>query len=260
MRPIFMTFVFILFISYVFLANSLLNDIKTNSFYSHITKLAQTKLPLEKFFILDSIGIILGIRKIVSDIAWIQLLQYYGGHPPEDKHCNKHNHIECITKIQPGKYLDFIKYVRRVTILDPLHSFAYFYGVGALAWNLERPDEALEYLKEGLKNLEFQKDNPESDYWQLVKYQQAIYYKLGGKYKEMLNELKEIIQKGKAPNMVKAILANLYKKYGFYKEAILIWEELLDSGDPEYVERAQIQIKELKTLLSKTEKYKKEFK
>ncbi|MEN3013845.1 MAG: hypothetical protein ABDH23_04425 [Endomicrobiia bacterium] len=248
-----MSKVFILFvlITHLIFTTFLLNEIYKKSFYSYIPKMFQIKLPLEKFFILDSVGIIIGLRKVVSDIAWIQLLQYYGGKPPESE---EETFLEHITKIQPGKYLDFLKYVRRVTILDPLYSFAYFYGTGVLAWNLERPDEALEYLNEGLKNLEFQKNNPESDYWQLVKYQQAIYYKLGGKYKEMLDELKSIIEKGKAPHMVKAILANLYKKYGFYKEALFIWKELLKSGDPEYVERAKFQILQLKTLILKKER------
>ena len=212
------------------------------------------RLPLEKYFVVDSVGFILGLRKFISDIAWIQLLQYYGGPAPEDL-CHPEglyhtdDHFEHITKIQPGKYKRFIDYCRRVVILDPLYSYVYFYGVGSLAWNLERPDEALELVDIGLKNLDFQKEDANSDYWELVKYQQAIYYKLGGKYLEMIDKLKEIVDGGKAPNMVKAILANLYKKYGRYEEALLIWEELLLSGDPEYIERAKRQILQLKNLI-----------
>ncbi len=218
------------------------------------------RLPLEKYFVVDSVGFILGLRKFVSDIAWIQLLQYYGGSAPEEHCCfegicftedvcHAEDYFEHITKIQPGKYKRFIDYCRRVVILDPLYSYVYFYGVGSLAWNLERPDEALELVDIGLRNLEFQKEDANSDYWELVKYQQAIYYKLGGKYLEMIDKLKEIVDAGKAPNMVKAILANLYKKYGRYEEALLIWEELLLSGDPEYVERAKKQILQLKKLI-----------
>lgn len=248
MKILNIAFIILLLIIHINLSISLATYVAKKSYYFYIPRITQIKFPLEKFFILDSVGIIFGIRKLVSDIAWIQLLQYYGGKPPEGE---EETYLEHITKIQPNKYLDFLKFVRRVTILDPLYSFAYFYGVGVLAWNLERPDEALEYLKEGLKNLEFQKNNPDSDFWQLVKYQQAIYYKIGGKYKEMIDELKQIVQSSKAPNMVKAILANLYKKYGFYEEALLIWQELLNSKDPEYVERAEIQIRQLKTLLLK---------
>ncbi|MCS7152288.1 MAG: hypothetical protein NZ928_07935 [Endomicrobia bacterium] len=228
-------------------------NIRSDAYNVRYSIFGKRKLVIEDYFVLDSIGIIFGLRKLVSDIAWIQLLQYYGGEPPEENHhCTNHNkccHIEHLTKIQPGKYKKLIDYCRRVTTLDPLYSFVYFYGVGALAWNLERPDEALEYLNEGLENLEFQKSNPNSDYWELVKYQQAIYYKLGGKYKEMLDQLKVIIQSGRAPNMVKAILANLYKKYGYYTEALEIWHELLFCNDPEYVERAKKQIVILNQLI-----------
>lgn len=231
--------------------------VSTNSYPSYFQGLTQIKLPLEKYFVLDSIGLIIGFRKLISDIAWIQLLQYYGGEAPEDvEKGNKsrydrphHNHLEQMTKIQPGKYKRFLDYCRRITILDPLYSFVYFYGVGCLAWNLERPDEALKYSEEGLKNLKFQKDIQNSDYWELVKYQQAIVYKIGGRHKEMISKLKEIVESGKAPNLVKAILANLYKKYGFYKEALNIWYDISLSGDPEYIERAKYQIQILKNLL-----------
>lgn len=240
------------------LINSYANkyNVSKNSYFSYFPGLLNTKLPLENYFVLDSIGIITGLRKLTSDLAWIQLLQYYGGEPPEDiedgsndKKQTHHNHLEHMTKIQPGKYKRFIDYCRRVTILDPIYSFVYFYGVGCLAWNLERPDEALEYLNEGLKNLSFQKFSPNSDYWELVKYQQAIYYKIGGEYKNMLAQLRIIVESGKAPNIVKAILANLYKKFGFYEESMNIWYELLYLGDPEYTERAKYQIQILKNLL-----------
>lgn len=246
--------VLVIFLIFVILGSLLIYKVINFDTYSvRYGIFGKKKLPLENYFVLDSLGLVLGLRKLVSDIAWIQLLQYYGGEPPEEEnHHNEHCHechYEHITKIQPGKYKQLVDYCRRVTILDPLYSFVYFYGVGALTWNLERPDEALEYLEEGLKNLEFQKFDPNSDYWELVKYQQAIYYKLGGKYKEMLNQLRTIVESGKAPNMVKAILANLYKKFGYYNEALEIWFGLLYSGDPEYVERAKIQIDILKQLI-----------
>jgi len=234
---------------------SLVIPLNHNLFKNYIApflSIEKTKLVLEKYFILDSVGIIFGLRKVVSDIAWIQLLQYYGSEPyeideeesPKDE---EHNHYEHMTKIQKGKYKRLSDYFKRVVLLDPLHTLAYFYGIGALAWNVERPQEALELANIGLENLKFQKNDPNSDYWEIVKYQQAIYYGLAGNYEDMVNKLKEIVESGKAPNIVKAILANLYKKYGNYKEALKIWEEILNSGDPEYIERAKIQIYLLKS-------------
>ncbi|MFN3550729.1 MAG: tetratricopeptide repeat protein [Endomicrobiia bacterium] len=251
-----------------------LNSMLIKYTVSPFSKINETKLLIDKYFILDSIGIIFGLRKVVSDLAWIQLLQYYGSEPEEieedeskeisqrenkevNDHYETHNHVEHITKIQPGKYKQLLKYLKRVVLLDPLYNLVYFYGIGSLAWNLDRPEEALDLANIGLKNLEFQKEEPTSDYWEIVKYQQAIYYKVAEKYKEMLDKLEEIVQSGKSPNVVKSILANLYKKYGMYEKSLKLWEELLLSGDTEYVERAKIQIIQIKNLIKEGKIYEK---
>ncbi len=87
-------------------------------------------------------------------------------------------------------------------------------------------------------------------------YQQAIIYTKGEKYKDMINILEKIISRGNAPNLVKVILANLYKKFGEYKKAIVVWKEILSTGDPEYISRAKQQIIELKSLMKKHEREK----
>lgn len=230
--------------------------------------LSDLKIPIEKYFVLDSIGFVLGMRKIVSDIAWIQLLQYYGTDYTLlkdeniqeenlifEKHYKEenvsHEHCEHTSKIQPGRYKKLLKYFQRIIRLDNNFIFAYFYGSGALAWNVERPDEALELISEGLKNLDYQKNDPNSDYWTLVLYQSAIIYKKGGKYKEMISDLESIIKKGQAPNLVKSILANLYKKFGDYDKAIKVWYDILNTADPEYLLRAKMQIYEIMNLKNK---------
>lgn len=261
MRKKGLNFVIIILFFCVITLNSILIKNTTIPF----SKINETKLLIEKYFILDSIGIILGIRKLISDLAWIQLLQYYGsesyeigeGESHEHKETLCNCHLEHMTKIQPGKYKQLLKYLKRIVLLDPLYNFVYFYGIGSLAWNLERPDEALELANLGLKNLEFQKDDPTSDYWEIVKYQQAIYYKIGGQYQEMVDKLSEIVKGGKSPNLVKAILANLYKKYGVYEKSLQLWRELLLSGDPEYVKRAKIQILQINNLIKKENSYEK---
>jgi tetratricopeptide (TPR) repeat protein len=82
-------------------------------------------------------------------------------------------------------------------------------------------------------------------------YQSAIVYKKGEKYKEVVSEIEKIVSRGKAPNLVKSILANLYKKFARYDDAIKIWQEILDTKDPEYFFRAQQQIQEIKAIKSK---------
>jgi tetratricopeptide (TPR) repeat protein len=232
--------------------------------------LKKIKIPLEKFFVLDSIGYVCGLRKVVSDIAWIQLLQYYGTQyyelqdevEKEEKNfevkkylmteekifSHEEHHHGGHSYIQPGKYKKLLKYCQRIIRLDPNFSYVYFYGSSVLTWNLERPDEALELISEGIKNLDYQKNNPDSDYWTLILYQSAIVYKKGEKYRELLSEIEKIVSRGKAPNLVKSILANLYKKFALYDEAIKVWKEILATNDPEYIFRAQQQIQEITKL------------
>ncbi|MFQ3675406.1 MAG: hypothetical protein SNJ64_02545 [Endomicrobiia bacterium] len=261
-------FLIILFLGLFFIQIFFQNRFLTKKNFFQPSLLKEIKIPLEKYFVLDSIGYVSGLRKVVSDIAWIQLLQYYGTdyyelkdeNTPEEniaftkylnEHASSHDHCEHRTKIQPGRYKKFLQYCQRVIRLDHNFSFVYFYGSGALAWNLERPDEALDLISEGIKNLEYQKYDSNSDYWTLILYQSAIIYKKGEKYKELIGEIEKIVAKGKAPNLVKSILANLYKKFEQYDNAIKVWQDILSTGDPEYFVRAQQQIQEIMKIKSK---------
>lgn len=220
--------------------------------FSQVKDLQQIKVPLGKYFILDTIGHVFGLRRVVSDIAWIQLLQYYGSeyipeeegieerkdnHEHEEEHL--HNHYEHITKYQPGKYNNLLRYCQRIIRIDPHYSYVYFYGSASLAWNLFRQEEALELIREGLQWLSYQKYDSESDYWTLVLYQAAIIYKQGEQYRQMLAKIEEIVSRGSAPMVLKSVLLNLYKKFGEYDKAKNLCYELLNSPDLFYRERAR---------------------
>jgi len=51
--------------------------------------------------------------------------------------------------------------------------------------------------------------------------------------------------------LVKSVLANLYKKFEQYDKAILVWQDVLSTKDPEYLVRAQQQIQEIIEIKSK---------
>jgi hypothetical protein len=229
------------------------------------------RFPLARYFVQDSVGLVAGLRRVMGDIAWIQLLVYSGSpweshvdelsdeefadlkadraKPHDHAHESEAEHREHITHITPGRYLNLLAHTQRVVRLDPAFGFAYFYGTGVLAWNLNRADEAQQLIDEGIEKLEYQKNNPKSDYWTLLLYRSAIVYKLGGKYNEMIGRMSQIVQDGKAPNMLKAILANLYLKNKDYRSSMAVWKLLLSSGDPEYVDRARDHVAALEDVL-----------
>jgi len=205
----------------------------------------ENKLPVEKYILLDLTGIVFGVRRISSDIAWIQVLQYYGS--PEDEneeynHEHKEGHCHHGINFGGGKYYDLLKLCQRTIRLDPYFYYAYLYGSASLAWNLNRDDEGIKLLDEGIKNC--------PKYWQFYLYKMAIIYKKLDKYKEMVHLLEKVIKEQNCPLMVKAILANIYKRLGEYQKSLELWTEIYNLGMSEYYFFAKEQIAEIKNLLS----------
>ena len=206
--------------------------------------LPENKLPLEKYLLLDLTGIVFGMRKLASDIAWIRVLQYYGSSEEEcdegeTEHGHSHEHCHHGADYGRGKYYDLLKLCQRVVRLDPYFNYAYLYGGASLAWNLNRTDEGLLLLEEGRKR------NPE--YWQFYLYIGAIVYKKQAQYEKMVQLLERALAQPDCPLTVKAILANIYSKAGNYRRALEIWREIYESGESEYYEYSQKQINKLQT-------------
>ncbi|OGS18289.1 MAG: hypothetical protein A3J83_07060 [Elusimicrobia bacterium RIFOXYA2_FULL_40_6] len=195
--------------------------------YPHFNELITERNGLQ-----DISGILMGFRCATADVAWVQLIQYCatGELSDEDFSCS----------------FDLLKPLTfRVIRIDPYFHEAYLFSSGILAWfkNVNRPDEAIELLQEGIKN------NPK--YWQLRLYLGAIVYKKAGEYGNMAVLLEEAVQYPDCPAIIKGILANYYKSTKEYKKAIVIWEALLAGGDLEYKERAQQQLAILENLTGK---------
>lgn len=232
---------------------------------------------IEKYVALDMFAVLTGTRRLVSDIAWIQLLQYYGS--PEkplekeeeynvsidmtkyifgikikdrcDDKTNIHGHYQA--KIEGGIYPDLFKYCSRVVNLDPFYYYVYLYGAGALAWNLQRPDEAVELLKKGVNAMEKYKSNITKDvhqpFWQFHLYLSAIAYRKAGEYNKMAQLLETAVNQPECPNMVKVILANLYQKENKIAGSLRIWIQIYESNDLMYNDKAKEKIIELKNIL-----------
>lgn len=171
-------------------------------------------------------GLLLGMRRLMADVGWVSVLQYYGSHET----------MEGVHEYGAGRYPGLKKLILRVVRLDPSFHFAYLYGAGSLAFNLNRPEEALEILKEGIRR------NP--TYWRLRLYLAAIIYKQKGRFDDMIALLEDAITYPDCPVMIKSILANIVKERGNYVRSLEIWIGIaeIERLDPWYADQAKNQI------------------
>lgn len=237
----------ILFTILLSLANiiSQLIPVKIPPFFS-------SPVPMTKYANIDLASVASGYKKFGSDIAWIQLLQYVGT-PDDVKLTRKEKFLlelwsaKVIFGIDlvgdkkpllsyhpdfsggPEKHKDLLTYTLRVIRLDPHFHYAYLFSGGLLAWQYDRIEEAIELLREGIRN------NP--NYWQFHLYVSAILYKKQHKHAQMLTELEKAIRQKDAPNIVKVIVANYYEKEKRYIDALKIWLDVVETKDPMYYEK-----------------------
>lgn len=237
--------------------------------------------PLREFVVMDLCGAMAGMRRLSADIAWIQLLQYYGS--PEEKldkdteyelsiatirfltgikekqqkesevGGHEHGHMDAPYDIEAGVYPQLLSHCYRVVKLDPFFFHVYLFGSGALAWNLNRTDEAIQFLKYGIDTMEAYKMNVTKDvqqpYWQMNLYMAAIVYRNMGKTDEMVSLLEVAVKQPSCPNLVKTILASIYQKAGKDALALKLWIDVRESGDPTYSARSMEKITELRSRL-----------
>jgi len=191
-----------------------------------------SELPSTPYAVQDAALVSGGLRAAAADLAWLELLQYgAGGHPDMPD--------------RPGRLFDRMKDMSlRVARLDPSFHRAYLYGAGILAWlrNVDRPDEAVEVLREGMRA-----DPGERSYSLFIA---ALAFKRKGDFEKMIALLEASLSDPHVPIETKAILANLYKTRGEYAKALRIWDAILDDEDARREwPRARIQTAEIKALL-----------
>jgi hypothetical protein len=173
----------------------------------------------------DAALIATGFRALAADIAWVQLLQYVGGGTLPGEDVNR-------------TYDELLPMTLRVTRIDPYFRHAYLYSAGMLAFfkNIQRPQEALIVLNEGIQA------NP--DYWPLRTYAAAIGFMEKDQFDAMAQMLEKTVTDPQCPPMIKSIMANAYKLHGRTRDALRIWEMLLnDPRGPEYHDKARREIR-----------------
>lgn len=236
--------------------------------------------PIKEYVVQDLTGTLLGMKRLAADIAWVQLLQYYGSpeqplnkeveysvsiamtkylfgiKPEADDECGEHGecaHNHYVPNFEGGEYRNLLKHCFRVTQLDPFFSYSYLYGAGSLAWNLKRPDEAIRLLQYGIDNMERYKADITKDaqqsFWRLNLYMAAIIYRNAGKYDQMVSLLEVAINQPECPTVMRTILASIYQQQGRNASALKLWLDIYESKDSSYRERAIEKIEELKLKL-----------
>ncbi len=191
--------------------------------------------PMPQYAMMDMVMACSGARRLGAALAWVQFLQYYGTRENE-----------------ADKYKDFLQYCWRIVYFDPFASYAYLTGSAGLAWNLGRPEEALQLLEYGIKVTDEYGAGMTSDarqpFWQYHLYISAIIYKQKGDFSNMIQMLMTAARQPNCPNMLKAVLANVLESTGDYKGSVKLWLEIYASKDPMYFQKAEEKIVQLRSL------------
>jgi hypothetical protein len=204
----------------------------------------------------------MGLRQLAADINFIRLLQYYGRidetgnyemDPDEVKNGSaalspdelKYNeyYMYGLTKyalsgFDGGIYREMKSRTLHIIALNPYSTYAPLYSAGALAFNLDRPDEALDVLFAAKRYL--------PDEWKYNAYIAAIGYSKAKDPRKVADALDKTVGEPDCPALLKQQAAFLNKKIGRYARALEIYEDIeRTAADPYYVNNAKHQIEQL---------------
>lgn len=191
-----------------------------------------SELPTTPYTLQDAALASAGLRAAGADLAWVQLLQYSAGDVP--------GLID-----PPGRpFAHIVPMCQRIVRLDPSFSRAYLYGAGVLGWfkNVQRPDDAVALLQEGMRN------DPGQPMF--AEYIAALAYQKRGDTARMLDILVPLADDPRSPILMKDILANIYKSRGEYAKSLAIWEAILDDDEASREwPRARVEIADIRRLM-----------
>ncbi|MBI5596063.1 MAG: hypothetical protein HY928_08245 [Elusimicrobia bacterium] len=170
----------------------------------------------------------LGMRRLAADLAFIRLLVYYGTH--EDDEEGGHHGYDGPDRKHDG-YPEVMPRVRRIMAMDPFWSHPVMYGVGALAFNLERPDEALALLEEALAR------RPGDA--QLISLVAAVGFHRGGDLAQAVDRMMPAIDLPGTPTMLRNMAAYMNERLGRRETALRLYREILQSRDSNYHDSAR---------------------
>ncbi|OVE76658.1 hypothetical protein BVX98_05060 [bacterium F11] len=180
-------------------------------------------LVVTEYFSQDIAFLTQGTHRAAADLAYVQLLQYYGdyrnyyppGHPihkepycADDHSHHGHHHQDSPTSYEnipkTQSFLRLYELGRRILRLDPFFNGSALEVGGSLGFNVKRPGEALDFLKEAIAL--------DPSYHRYRLYIAAILYRNEGEDQKLIRVLDEAIMHSDCPPLLENILANLHKK------------------------------------------------
>lgn len=165
----------------------------------------------------------LGMRRVAADLALIRLIIYYGTREGDD---DGHGHGE------EGGHHELLPRGMAVLDADPSFTYPALYTAGALAFNLQRPDEAIRMLEYALAR------DPRNA--QLQAYLAAVGFHKKGDRKSVIALLEPMLDYEDCPAMIKHLMAVLYKRERRFDRARALYTELLDHPDYAVVARQEL--------------------
>ncbi|MDA3793530.1 MAG: hypothetical protein PF545_07785 [Elusimicrobia bacterium] len=221
----------------------------------------------------------MGMRRLATDIIWIQVIQYYG--EPSGTHAelsSGRGHTEDTARTQKNKkkvyYPELKNYWQQIIRFDPLFANAYLIGPTTLGWNLKRYEEALDILNEGIKaieNIESKTDSinlRETDKyhplivgsdtyfnelkWKLYLLKSTLIYMNREELSKAIPQLEKIAFLEGTPINIKVILAQLYEQENKdNKKALNLWVNIYNNAQRESRKISALKnIKRLEKLIS----------
>ena len=170
----------------------------------------------------------LGMRRLAADLGFIRLLVYYGtSEAGREEEVERSEHGGAFGA---DLYLEMLPRVRRILAIDPYWSYPVMYGVSALAFNLQRPQEALDLLAEALSFRPRDK--------QFLATVAAVGFHKQGDLKKALDELMPAVDDPDSPTMLKNMAAYMNERAGRRDVAVRLYREILESRDMSYNDSA----------------------
>lgn len=179
----------------------------------------------------------LGLRRAAADLGLVRTLIYYGtGEPPEGTPDSGHG--EAGHHHAQGMHKELLPRGLAIIDADPSFTYAALYVAGALAFNLDRPDEGLEMLKYALSR------DPRNA--SLRSFAAAVGFHKKGDIDGVIELLEPLLAEPDCPTMTKHMLAYLYRKDGRLARSRTLYADILEhSRDEGYRSMAAAALKEL---------------
>jgi len=169
-----------------------------------------TDLVMTENYAGDLGALLLGAHRLAADIAYIQLLQYYGvsehGHSHDDGGFHD---------ISEGKYPELKTLSTRIMRLDPFFNGPILESAGALAFNQDRPDEAMLLLQEGIQR--------DPQFFRYHLYLTAILFREKGNDAGLIELLLQAIKTPDCPPLFELMLGNLLRQAGRFEDAARVY-------------------------------------